>query len=170
MEDKNNLRIHAKNLRKTLKIDTISEKMVNLIRENYVYKNSQNVMLFYPTEHEIDLRELLKDSKNFYLPRVSGKDLEVCLYKYGDELIKSNMGIYEPTCNSIKPEILDLVIVPALMCDKNGCRLGYGGGFYDRFLVKIPHVKTLVVIPKELLTDKLPSQEHDIKIDNIIYV
>ena len=170
MEDKNNLRIYAKNLRKTLKIDAISEKLVDLVRKNHVYKNSQNVMLFYPAKHEIDLKELLKDNKNFYLPRVCAKDLEVCPYKCGDKLAKSDIGILEPICNPIKAAVLDLVIVPALMCDRHGYRLGYGGGFYDRFLAKIPQVKTLVVIPKELLIDKLPFNEHDIKIDNIIYV
>ena len=48
----------------------------------------------------------------------------------------SNFGIKEPCSEPVAPDILDLIIVPALMVDKNGYRLGYGGGFYDRFLKK----------------------------------
>ena len=170
MEGKSNLRIYAKNLRKNLQIAIISEKLVELVRANLLYKNSQNVMLYYPLGHEADLRKLLDDNKNFYLPRVNGKNLEVCSYRHGDELKKSEFGIYEPITQSQDAKILDLVIVPALMCDKNGYRLGYGGGYYDRFLAKNPDVKKMAVIAKELYVESLPRDSYDIKMDEIIYV
>lgn len=170
MEGKSDLRIKAKILRKNLKMSVISENLTTLIRQNKVYKNSQNVMLFYPSKYEVDLTGLLNDNKNFYLPRVSGQELEVCPYKNGEELVKSEFGIFEPVCGCIKHDILDLVIVPALMADSHGYRLGYGGGYYDRFLVKIPDVKKLVAVPKELYVDELPHDDYDVKIENIIYV
>ena len=170
MEDKNYLRIKAKNLRKNLQMSIISDKLVLLIQQNLLYKNSQNVMLFYPFGHEVDLRNLLKDDKNFYLPRVNGKNLEVCPYSLGDELKISEYGIKEPVCESVSPECLDLVIVPALMCDEHGYRLGYGGGYYDRFLSSNKSLKTIIPIPKELLIDKLPVDEHDVKSDCVISI
>ena len=170
MEDKNSLRIYAKNLRKNLQTADISEKATKLIRENLLYKNSQNVMLFYPAKYEIDLRELFHDNKNFYLPRVNGQNLDVCPYKVGDNLKKSDFGISEPACEAVDYQNLDLVIVPALMADRRGYRLGYGGGYYDRFLAKIPDVKKIVAIPKELYVENLPHDSHDIKVDAVIYI
>lgn len=170
MEGKSSLRIKAKNIRKNLPMADISIKLAELIKQTEVYKNSHSVMLFYPAEHEVDLRTLLSDDKNFYLPRVKGKELEICPYKSGDELKESNFGIFEPVLKPVEPEILDLVIVPALMCDRHGYRLGYGGGYYDRFLSKNKKLKTIIPIPKELYVNELPHEIHDIKVDEVIFV
>ena len=167
MTDKIELRKKAKNIRKNLPMKEISGQLVDLIRKNKVYSDSKNVMLFYPTEFEVDLRELFNDNKNFYLPKVDGEELLVC--PYINDLQKSHFGIYEPCSKSISAEILDLVIVPALMCDKNGYRLGYGGGFYDRFINKYgKNFKTLCPVSKELFVENLPVDKFDKKVDFII--
>ena len=75
----------------------------------------------------------------------------------------------EPCSNPVSPDIIDLVIVPALMVDKKGYRLGYGGGFYDRFLNKFK-VKTITCIPEIFVVDSLPYDDFDVKIDEIIIV
>lgn len=167
MDNKTDLRRSAKELRKTLPLTEISDKLADLVRYSDSYISAKNVMLFYPTRYEIDLRKLLTDEKNFYLPRVKEKDLKVCPYKLGDELEKSEFNIFEPTSKAVDKNILDLVIVPALMIDDEGYRLGYGGGFYDRFL-KDFKVKTICAIPKELRTKHLPHEDFDISIDEII--
>jgi 5-formyltetrahydrofolate cyclo-ligase len=113
------------------------------------------------------LRELFNDNKNFYLPKVDGEELLVC--PYVNDLQKSHFGIYEPCSKPVNAEILDLVIVPALMCDKNGYRLGYGGGFYDRFINKYgQNFKTLCPVPKELFVENLSVDKFDKKVDFII--
>ena len=122
-------------------------------------------MLFYPMEYEIDLRELLNDDKTFFLPKVSGKGLLAC--PYTENLTKSAMGIMEPDTVPVNPCEIDLVIVPALMIDKKNYRLGYGGGYYDKFLASTD-AKSICAIPKELITESLPVMEHDVKIGNII--
>lgn len=171
MEDKNSLRIKIKNMRKTMPLEEISIRIVKNIRNSKTYKNARNVMLFYPKKYEVNLLELLSDDKNFYLPRVNGQDLEVCLYKNGDELKKSEFGVLEPISKSISPSTLDLVIVPALAIDKNHNRLGYGGGFYDRFLSKYgKYFKTIVGIPKEFFFDRIPTRRLDIKIYEVCVV
>lgn len=167
MDNKTDLRRRAKELRKTLPLPEISDKLADLVICSDSYISAKNVMLFYPTKYEIDLRKLFEDEKNFYLPRVNGKELEVCPYKLGDKLEKSEFHIFEPPSKAVDKNILDLVIVPALMVDYEGFRLGYGGGFYDRFL-KDFKVKTLCAIPKELHTQHLPHEDFDISIDEII--
>ena len=167
MIDKNELRIKAKNIRKNLPMKEISAQLAALIKQNELYRNAKNIMLFYPTQFEVDLIELLNDNKNFYLPKVDNKELLVC--PYSENLKKSSYGIYEPCSNPVNAKILDLVIVPALMCDKNGYRLGYGGGFYDRFILKYgKNFTTICPIPKELFTENLPIDKFDQKIDFII--
>ena len=169
---KTDLRIKAKNIRKNLEIKRISQKLVEQIRLHPAYLNAKKVMVFYPKIYEIDLRELFNDSKTFFLPRVNGCELEVCSYKLGDELVNSGFNVLEPVSKCINPETLDLIIVPALMIDKNGYRLGYGGGYYDRLLnsVKNTVVKTLCAMPRELVVEELPTEEFDVAIDEIISV
>lgn len=167
MIDKNELRIKAKNIRKNLPMKEISAQLATLIKQNELYRNAKNIMLFYPTQFEVDLIELLNDNKNFYLPKVDNEKLLVC--PYCENLKKSSYGIYEPCSNPVNAKILDLVIVPALMCDKNGYRLGYGGGFYDRFILKYgKNFTTICPIPKELFAENLPIDKFDQKIDFII--
>ena len=73
----------------------------------------------------------------------------------------------EPETAPVNPNVLDLVIVPCMMADKNGYRLGYGGGYYDRFLADID-AKTITVVPKELYVDNLPHEEYDIRMDKVV--
>lgn len=170
MDNKTVLRIKAKNIRHSLQIHKVSENLIKLVRGHDFYKKSKNVMIFYPTKYEINLLPLLNDDKNFYLPRVNGDYLSVCPYIPADELKKSEFNILEPCSKPVDADVLDLVIVPALMADKYGYRLGYGGGFYDRFLAQhcSPKMKTLVTIPLELYVDELPHDDFDVPVDEII--
>lgn len=170
MDSKSDLRKKAKCIRKSLSIAEKSTIAIKKIRENTLYIPAKNVLIYYPLRYELNLLALLDDEKNFYLPRVCGENLQICPFKKGDKLVASSFNICEPCSNSINPRNLDLVVVPALMADKFGFRLGYGGGFYDRFLVKNNTVKTILPIAKELIVEELPHEEFDIKIDEIIPV
>lgn len=167
MDKKTSLRLKAKQIRNNLDINHISSILCKKIRELDIYKKSKNVMIYIPLENEIKLFELLEDNKNFFLPRMNGKNLECCPYKKGDRLNIAKYNILEPISECVTCPKLDLIIVPALAADKNGNRLGYGGGFYDRFL-KTGNWKTLTALPKELIFDKIPSEEFDVKIDYVI--
>ena len=116
------------------------------------------------------------------MPKVFDKKLFICPFKKGDKLEKSCFNVNEPCTSPVDPNVLDLVIVPALMVDKNGYRLGYGGGFYDiaffsynPFMITLSFkqgensfIKTIVPIPKELFVEKLPVEIFDKKIDVVI--
>lgn len=170
MQEKNELRIKAKEIRKSLDMKSISEKIVENIFNLKEYKKAKNILFFYPLEHEVDLLGLMINSdKNFYLPRVVGKEMEICPYVIGDELSESKFKTKEPICEPINPEVLDLIFVPALMVDKHLHRLGYGGGFYDRFLSK--HAKSatkIAAISSALVVDELPSEDFDARIDLVV--
>lgn len=163
------LREKAKQIRSLLEIDKLSAKMVESIRSAEIYEVAEHIMIFYPLKDEINLLPLLKDNKKFYLPKVQGKDLVVCPYKAGDKLIVSKFNTQEPISEPVNPNILDIVFVPALMVDNSFHRLGYGLGFYDRFLSQssLRAIK-IVPIPSLLIRDEIPFDEFDMQFDVIL--
>ena len=161
MTNKDDLRQKAKRIRETLDMETISKSIVSNIRKTEVYNSAKRVMLFFPLKNEVDLRALLKDDKEFYLPRVNGEELEVCRYRKGDELVMSEFKVFEPITSPVSKSIIDLVLVPALCVDEHCNRLGYGKGYYDRFLKDYKKM-SIIVIPEELIFSDVCSEMHDI--------
>jgi 5-formyltetrahydrofolate cyclo-ligase len=167
--DKQQLRIWAKEERKKLDIKALSDELVKNLQDTEEYKQAKNIMLFYPKKDEINLLSLLKDkSKNFYLPKIDGESLLCCPYNQDEELCESCFKTKEPITTPVEKDLIDLVIVPALAVDRNNYRLGYGGGFYDRFLVGVNVVK-VVCLPKEFVLDSVYPAKHDIQVDKIIF-
>ncbi len=161
---KNELRNKLKNICKS----ECSNELANLLKNTDAYKQAKNIMLFYPLKNEVNLLSLLKDSdKNFFLPRIEGEELLCCPYKEGDEIIPSTFKTMEPITKPVEKNQIDLVIVPALCCDKNNYRLGYGKGFYDRFL-KDYRGKTVVCLPKECIVETVYPEPHDIPANLVI--
>lgn len=168
MKNKAELRILAKNIRKRLNMAEISKKIISGIYNIPQYPKSEHVMIFYPIQNEINLLPLSDDpGKFFYLPRVCGNELECCPYKAGDETACSLMNINEPCTNAVDKSVLDIIFVPALMADLDFNRLGYGAGYYDRFLNGIRAFK-VIPVPEELVMTRLPAESHDIKCDAVI--
>jgi len=170
---KKEYRDYAKKLRDGLDIEKISLSICNQIISQDFYKKSQNILGFYPFNSELSLVSLYKDnSKNWFLPSIAenGKDLFIHPYKYADKLEKNRFGVPEPVKEKeFNLDKIDLVFVPALMADKKGYRLGYGAGYYDRFLLKLKSSCIKVVPMAEVLfTEKLPFDEFDIPVNIVI--
>lgn len=169
-EAKQRLRKWAKNERKKLDLKQISHKLVLKLQETNEYKQAKNIMIYYPLKDEVDLLYLLEDeTKKFFLPKIDGKNLLCCPYNKEEKLCKSCFNTNEPTTNPVCKTVLDLIIVPALAVDKNNYRLGYGCGFYDRFLKDINAYK-IVCISQNLVVTTVYPETHDIKIDKIITI
>lgn len=173
-QSKKTLREYSKNLRDSFNMAEISSKIVHNIKNQGFYSKAQHILSFYPFNNEVDLRELYKDStKNWYLPRVEmeHKSLIIHDYKYGNDLVKNKWGVYEPCCDLEEVDIkhFDMVIIPALMVDKNGHRLGYGAGFYDRFIPGLnENCFKIVPVPEELFVDSLPFDHWDIPVNMVV--
>lgn len=169
MFTKDELREKAKQIRSLLEMNKLGLKMVESVRSAEIYQVAENIMIFYPLEDEINLLDLLKDNKKFYLPKVQGDELLVCPYKAGDELVVSKFNTKEPVSEPVNPDVLDIIFVPALMVDKAFHRLGYGLGFYDRFLSKNAHRAIKIVpIPSLLIREKIPFDGNDVQFDVIL--
>ena len=138
------------------------------IRANRTYAESKGVMIFYPLEGEINLLELLKDEgKQFYLPRTEEEDIIACPYAAGDELSVSRFGTMEPLTAAVDKNAVDLVVVPALCADRKGYRIGYGKGFYDRFLNGF-NGKTIIAISSCYVVESLVPDKFDENCDLVI--
>ncbi len=171
MQDKETLRKSAKLLRKTLDIKKISEEILQIFCATDIYKNAKKIALYYPYGSEVDLRKLFDDkTKSFFLPKTNNiGEMSFCKYNGEENLVKGFGGILEPVGEVVNPQLIDLMILPCLMADKRGFRLGYGKGCYDRFLSKnkLDCTKT-ICIPEALFVEKLPTENWDISVDFIV--
>lgn len=161
---KQELRKWAKQKRSEINCNCLCKKL----QQTEEYKQAKNIMIFYPLKDEVNLLALLEDkTKNFYLPKVDGEKLLCCPFNEGDKLSDSCFKTREPLTEPCDKNLIDLIVVPALCCDKQNYRLGYGGGFYDRFLQDYKG-KTAVCLPEELIVETVYPEPHDVPVDLII--
>lgn len=177
---KNELREEYKKIRNNINIKSKEQKTEEITKRfinTTQFKNAEIIAIYKSFSSEVSTEEIikyaLKSGKKIALPRVNKSKLDFYEIKSIDEkLIKSNFGIEEPIENSktfVDKQKIDLVIVPGLAFDKEKNRLGYGGGFYDRFLAGINALKIGICFDEQLLKNEtLPVKETDIKLDIII--
>ena len=167
MDNKQELRCWAKEKRKNISID--NNLLVKNLMQTEAYRNAKNILIFYPLKYEVNLLSLLKDkTKNFYLPKIDGESLLCCPFCDGDELCESFFKTLEPITKPCDKQMIDLVVVPALCCDKKNYRLGYGGGFYDRYLSIHKGLYKAAVAFDFQIVDHVPVEDTDILPDIVI--
>ncbi len=106
---------------------------------------------------------ILKAGKKLLLPRINGQHLDWVFWSGDESQLKSNKKILEPLGDVLQStEVIDLIVVPALRIDRNGYRLGQGGGYYDRALTSIRAWKIGLIHPDEISGSDLPREAHDI--------
>ena len=136
----------------------------------------KKVFSFYPYSSEVNLtlfHEFLHGKGiPILLPRITSRkgEMEFATWEKTDSLCENNYGILEPDEDALvdSPESESLIIVPALAVDEMGVRLGYGGGYYDRYLSNCPKVKLIVPLFQNQITKGLPRDDHDILVDAVI--
>lgn len=145
------------------------QSIVSQIRNHPYYQQAKTVTIFYPMKGEIDLLSLLKDDKIFLFPRVNKDHLDFYQYRPFIPFHKSGFGVMEPSDHEEKYEgSYDLVIVPALAISKEKDRIGYGKGFYDKFISTSNIKYTLGVIYDFQELDHIDASSFDQKLDDYI--
>jgi len=117
------------------------------------------------------LQKLVRDGKRVVIPKSEEKTRELRHYLYrGDEQLEKNKwGIPEPVDGEeVGADELDLVLVPMIAADRQKHRLGYGLGFYDRFLSQTPALKAGLLFEVFLQRDPLPVEEFDVRLDYLV--
>lgn len=153
-------------------------QIFNKVINSEYYKKANTIFIFVSFKNEVDTHRLieyaLSDNKKICVPKVKLKEREMELYKINsfNDLEVGYYNILEPIKGSpkINVEDIDLILMPGLAFDKEGGRIGYGGGYYDKFLRKSKKNKTkkIAIAYAFQVLDKVPMNENDIKIDGII--
>ena len=172
---KKNLRKKLINIRRNNFVDqTISFVRFNKILKKYNLKKNINIGGYYPVNSEINCLDVLEilEKKNFKISLpVTKKNNNMDFYQwsYKDSLRVSQQGIPEP--NTKIKVIPDVLIVPLVGFDRYKFRLGYGGGFYDRYICKILKFKKILTVGfafsfQEI--SKIPINKFDQKLNFIL--
>ena len=138
---------------------------------------AQTVMLFMDFRNEVETGQLvdyvLETGQCLILPRCAPQgQLDLYLVQnLAEDIEFGKWAIREPKMDlpSILPEAIDFVLVPGVAFDKEGNRLGYGGGYYDRFMKKLrPHVPRVAVAFDCQIVDSIPTGPYDQKITKLV--
>ncbi len=133
------------------------------------YRDAGGVMAFnaFGSEPDTDplFARLAADGKRLLLPRIEDGNIVVC-DSHGP-MAKSRIGVEEPQGPALAFDLVEFVIVPGLAFTPAGYRLGYGGGFYDRFLPRVP-VPNAGVCFAEQVVDDLPVEAHDVRVQRLL--
>jgi 5-formyltetrahydrofolate cyclo-ligase len=152
-------------------IKLASQKIHNRLKQLQVFRGAKKIACYFPIGSEVltqdIMQELLGDGKEISLPKVMGENL--IFRKIGGlkDLEKGEFGIMEPKDNCPEVKEIDIVLVPTVAITKNGIRLGYGHGYYDRFLSE-SNAKTISLTYSKQIVKSIPVTEKDVKIDWII--
>ena len=148
--------------------------LINLIKKRGISKKAF-ISLYYPSSFEVDVLKILKieyfKKFNFLLPIIlKNNSMEFYKWKHNEILYVNKYGIPEPT-KTIKT-IPSIILIPLLAFDKDKNRLGYGGGFYDRylnkFLKKNKNIMTVGIAFSFQNYHKIPISDEDVKLDYIL--
>ncbi|MBI4595983.1 MAG: 5-formyltetrahydrofolate cyclo-ligase [Candidatus Tectomicrobia bacterium] len=154
----------------------IEKKLLSLPQ----YTISKTLMSFCSFGSEVNTERIIKHAlesgKRVAVPKVSLKNKSMLISELNDyekDLVSTPpYGILEPSCRAVRPVNpmeLDLIIMPGVVFDREGGRIGYGAGFYDRFLEKVPENVCRMAIAFDLqLVNKLPKEPHDKLVDILV--
>jgi 5-formyltetrahydrofolate cyclo-ligase len=174
-----------------VKKSLIRKKLLKKREENYLKNNQINIRPiikilkkrkfknkilggYYPYNYEIDIMPLVekfqKLNYSITLPKI-GMNSEMNFFQWStkDPLSINKFGIPEPISN--KTKFPDILLVPLLAFDKNFNRIGYGGGFYDRYINRLKKIKKIITIGVAYSFQKIkkiPVEKYDIKLDFVV--
>lgn len=138
--------------------------LVNNLKE--LIKNYKNIMIYYPIKNEPNILNLITNDKLFYLPYCLNKsDMEARLITNLDDLVKDKQNVL--SSKNKTNNIIDVVIAPSLAMNKSGYRLGFGLGYYDKYLKEKNCIKIGTCYDEFLINDSF-QDEWDVKFDYVV--
>ena len=151
-----------------------SEKLGQLFAQSEAYRKAKTVYGYLPYNQEVRtvpmLEQALRDGKHVAVPKIYGDTMKFLYLDDLSKVEKNDMGIPEPIADTpVADDKTALVLMPGLAFTKQGDRMGYGGGFYDRFLADEPDHPTLALCYAFQIVDSLPTEEFDIPVDTVLW-
>lgn len=160
------------------RVTELSERVRAHLLCHPVWGASRVVLGYVSFRHEVEtfplLAEVLARGRELVLPRVdrASRSLDLLRVKdLGADLRPGYQGILEPDparCSPADPHFIDLVLVPGVVFDRRGFRLGYGGGYYDRLLASLPRAVRVGLAFSLQVVEELPVLPHDVPVDILV--
>jgi len=148
-----------------------SKKIQKRLDKIFAFKNAKKIGVYYPIGSEIFtqdiIQELLSKGREVFLPKVIGESMEFRKIIDFSSLEPGNFDIMEPKEECPVDNNLDVILIPTVGISQTGVRLGYGYGFYDRFLAKNKTVAISLTLEKQIIKN-IPKSEHDIIMNWIV--
>ena len=145
--------------------DIILSKVLDYLNEH----NYKNILIYMDMKMEVAATKLIDKGFNIFITKTM-PDLSMNITRYDkDKLVLHKYGFYETTSACyVDPSIIEVALIPGVAFDLNGNRLGYGKGYYDRFLAKYPHIKRIALAFDLQIVSELPTNKFDQLMDQII--
>ena len=175
--DKKTLRTMIREKKRAMTEKQIEQASARLAQQLYrspLYRQATTIYGYLPYNQEVRtvpmLEQALAEGKRVAVPKVYGDEMR---FLYIDDLSrveKGYAGIPEPIDDEpVADDPTALVLMPGLAFDRAGHRIGYGGGFYDKFLSAEPGHPTLALCYGFQMLDELPTEEFDIPVDCVLW-
>ena len=155
-------------------IQSRSEALAQLLYASEAYRNAKTIYGYLPYNQEVRtvpmLEQALRDGKQVAVPKVFGDEMKFLYLQDLTQVAKGYAGIPEPIADEpVAEDETALVLMPGLAFDPQGHRIGYGGGFYDKFLSREPNHPTLALCYEFQMVEHLETEEFDIPVDTVIW-
>lgn len=155
-------------------IETRSARLARLFFASEAYQKAKTIYGYLPYNQEVRtvpmLERALKDGKKVAVPKVYGEEMKFLYLDDLNAVAKGYAGIPEPIADEpVAQDETALVLMPGLAFDPQGHRIGYGGGFYDKFLAAEPNHPTLALCYEFQMLPKLDVEDHDIPVDTVLW-
>ena len=155
-------------------IVSASERLGELFLACDQYQNAKTIYGYLPYNQEVRtvpmLEQAMKDGKRVAVPKCYGEEMR---FIYMDDLSKVEKGyanIPEPIADEpVADDQTALVLMPGMAFTKDGKRMGYGGGFYDKFLAAEPNHPTVALCYEFQMVEDLPTEDYDIPVDCVLW-
>ena len=155
-------------------IEARSAVLAEKFAQSDAYKAAKTIYGYLPYNQEVRtvpmLARALAEGKKVAVPKVYGDEMKFIYLDDLTQVAKGYAGIPEPIADEpVARDETALVLMPGLAFDREGHRIGYGGGFYDKFLAREPHHPTLALCYDFQMQEHLETQEFDIPVDTVLW-
>ena len=155
-------------------IEAKSAALGELFRQSDAYRNAKTIYGYLPYNQEVRtvamLEQAIRDGKRVAVPKCYGDEMKFIFMEELSLVEKGYANIPEPIADGpIADDETALVLMPGLAFDPQGHRIGYGGGFYDKFLAAEPGHPTLALCYEFQMLPHLETEEYDIPVDYVIW-
>lgn len=175
--DKQSLRKQIRDQKRTMtmeQIESASARLGELLAQSPLYQQAKTIYGYLPYNQEVRtvpmLERAIREGKRVAVPKVYGEAMKFIYLEDLRRVERGYAGIPEPVDDGpVAQDPTALVLVPGLAFDAQGHRMGYGGGFYDKFLAEEPNHPTLALCYEFQMLPQIPTEEYDIPVDCVLW-